>query len=276
MIFCYNIDMEKEKLETLLHNKEEQNSPATPPTRRSYAAVFVGGILAVLVIMSLLFLLSAQEKADNIPAHIGENVLKGLRVDKNFSPYANKRYVEVSDGFERNDKRVDVGAVLPVISRQNFRALVLENYVTIGTAPWALSINISTNADDPDLLRYLLSQDDMTKAFMARADVAPLLQDPVALARVASDEKALKKFFGQKAAQQVLASEQLIDVFSKSRFMSYLLISPAVKYYRDNPETAAQLVNASPTLSALKQQPAIRKAVTENHYLKDIAPTLLK
>ena len=272
--------MDKDKLIALLRNpkkhlkQKQQQTRKTPAAtsvpNRTVLAVSIG--VCVLVLLSLIFIFHAQYKAENIPSFIDESVLKGLVVDRTFSPNTNKRYVQVPEGAER----ASVGSVLPVISRYNYQKFGSNNYKIVGKAPWALSINIVSNSDDPELVRYLLSQDEMIEAFLARADVKALLDDPVALARAAGNEALLRKFFNEEAAQTVLASDELIGAFAGSRFMANLLISKSVKYYRDHPTAAAQLVRSSPTLSALKKSPAVRKAVSENYYLKDIAPTLLK
>lgn len=273
--------MDKDKLIALLRNpkKNRQMSAERPlpcDNESNRTVLLVTGLVLILILMSLLFIFSAKYKAENIPSFIDDKVLKGLIVDRTFSPYKDKRYVQVSEGVERNVKVKELGSTLPVISRHNFRALNKESYEIIGTAPWALSVNIESNAEDPDLLRYLFSQDDMIQAFLKRRDVAPLLEDYTALEKMAENETALQKFFNQNAAKQILASDELLKTFANSRFMAYLLVSQSAKHYRDNPKAAAELIRKSPTLSALKQNPAVRKAISENDYLKNIAPTLLK
>ncbi|MBO7238318.1 MAG: hypothetical protein J6U96_03380 [Elusimicrobiaceae bacterium] len=274
--------MDKDKLMALLRNpkkfqkKRAERKKNTPPAKPSRIVPVLLTVVAVLVLLSLIFILYAQYKAENIPAFIDKKSVKGLAVDRSFTPYSNRRYIQISEGADRNVWVKESGSTLPVISRFNFRALTKDNYQVIGAAPWALSINISANAQDPELLRYLFNQDEMIQAFIARPDVAPLLNDPVALARLAGDEQALQNFFAQEAAQKILNSPKLIEIFGSSRLMSYLLISQSARYYREHPGAAAQLVRSSPTLSALKQNPAVRKAVTENYYLKGIAPILLQ
>ena len=56
--------------------------------------------------------------------------------------------------------------------------------------------------------------------------------------------------------------------------MSYLLISRSGKYFRDHPQEAIALIDASPTLNGLRSNPAVRKAVEENPKLKTLAPQL--
>jgi len=275
--------MEKEKLIALLRNPQKHlKKQVSTGKKRSLASTVQNSSIFVvsmgvlfLVLLSLIFIFYAQHKAENIPSYIDKKVLKGLMVDRTFNPSENKRYIQVPEGAERVIG-LRLGSVLPVLSRYNYRTFGEENYKLVGAAPWALSINLASNADDPELIRQLLSQESLSQAFLARADVAPLLEDHVALARLANNEKALQKFFNEEAAQKILASEQLVKEFAGSRFMAHLLISKSAKYYRDHPEAAAQLVRSSPTLSELKKNPAVRKAVSENHYLKKIAPTLLR
>lgn len=280
-VICYNMHMaRKSQLPSLSQPKHAAGQTASPaaaaPQRKDKTLPVVGGVIMALVLASLLFVFSAQRRAENIPSTLDSAVLKGLVVDRTFTPVTAPRYVQISEGRDRNVSVKNLGSTLPVISRYNFKTLTADNYAVIGAAPWALSINISSNAEDPDLLRYLFNQDAMIKAFLAREDVAAVLEDPAALARLAGDETALQRFFAEEAVQQVLASEALIDMLGQSRFMAYLLLSQAGKFYRAHPAEAARLVRQSPTLSALKQNTAVRKAVAENAYLKKIAPTLLK
>ena len=253
--------------------QEPKTAARKPGDKMALIAVWV---VLGLVLVSILIVMSAQRRAENIPSALDQKVLKGLMVDHTFTPNTGKRYVQISEGAERNVSVLESGTVLPVISRYNFQALSKENYQVIGAAPWALSINISSNENDPELLRYLFNQDEMIKSFLARKEVAPLLADPKALAQAVANEPAVKTFFAEEAIAQVLTDPALFDAFTGSRFLAYLLISKAGKYYRDHPQEAAQIINASPTLRALKANPAVRKAVSENTYLKKIAPTLLK
>ncbi len=251
-----------------------QEKPARKPGDKM-VLIAVWGVLG-LVLVSLLIVMSAQRRAENIPSALDQSLVKGLAVDRVFTPNTGKRYVQISEGMERNVSVQESGSTLPVISRYNFKALTKQNYEVIGAAPWALSINIDSNKNDAELLRYLFNQDDMIKSFLARQEVAPLLSDPKALAQVAADEQAVKAFFASDAVAQVLNDPALFEAFTGSRFMAYLLISKSGKYYRDHPQEAAKIIQASPTLRALKQSAAVRKAVSENTYLKKIAPTLLK
>lgn len=292
-IICYNIGMDKETLIERLRNPQKfQKKPVTPTTPKSQETTtpqaqkpreqkpritaIVGGGVLFLIFISLVFIFSAQRKAENIPAFLDKSVLKGLVVDKTFAPTTGKRYVQVSEGADRNVVGQSLGATLPVISRFNFRALTENNYQVIGTAPFALTININANIEDPEMLRYLFNQDTMIKSFLARTQVAQVLENPTELARLAGDENLLREFFTQEPMERVLASEEAVNALAGSRFMAYLLISKSVKYYRDRPEEAAKLIAASPTLSAIKKNEFVRKAVTENVYLQKIAPTLLK
>ena len=128
---------------------------------------------------------------------------------------------------------------------------------------------------DPDLMRYLLGNDNMIKAFLARPDVAPLLEDPQLLLAFAQDENAMREFFTSETVQGVLKNEKMVRGLAGSRFMSYLLISKAVKYFRDRPQEALQIIRANPYLESVRQNPHVRTAVAENPYLKKIANILL-
>ncbi len=284
--------MEKEKLIELLRNPKktqvssaQTSSAETAPqgTARAAArkasdkrAAILAGVVTALVLVSLLFIFSAQKRAENITASLDPSVLKGLVVDRTFNPSSGPRYVQVGEGQDRNVTVVESGSTLPVISRNNYRALTPKNYEVIGAAPWALSINVSSNADDPELLRYLFNRTEVTEGFLKRSDVAPWLADPAALARLAQDSQAVADFLADETVQKVLSSPQLLEALAGSRLFSSVLVSKAVKYYRDNPAQAARLINANAALVALKKNPSVRKEVARNHYLKNISATLLK
>ena len=289
---CYNVTMDQKELMERLRNpqkfrKQTQNQQvqesATSAAQNTSSSqknnkmtMWVGGGIFFLVLVSLLFILTAQQRADNVSRSLDPTVLKGLVVDHTFSPNTGRKVIQISEGRERNVTVEQSGSMLPVISRYNFRALTQDNYETIGKAPFALSINVEANMQDPQLLRYLFNNDDMAKQFKARPDVAPWLATPESLANLAKQEEKLQRFFAQDIVQQVLASEKVLEALAGSRLFSYLLISKAAKYYREHPAEAAALINNSPTLRTLKQNPAVRKAVQENTYLKNISATLLK
>ncbi len=257
---------------------QSAGTQSAPRTEKKPDRMLLGvlGVVFALLIVSLLVVFSASKRADNISSALDPSVLQGLVVDATFNPNSGRRYIQISEGQDRNVNVVELGSTLPVISRYNYRALTPRSYMIIGQAPFALTINVSSNLEDPDLLRYLFNQDTTAKAFLERADVAPLLAEPKALAQLAADQEKLQAFFADETVQQVLASPQLVSALAGSRLFAYLLISPAVKYYRDHPAEAAKLINSSPALAALKQNPHVRQAVQENAYLKNIAATLLK
>lgn len=238
----------------------------------------VAGTLAlVTVVVTVGILLFSKHRADNISSALDPAQLKGLMVDAEFNPSAGRvRQVQISEGQERNVSARELGSTLPIISRVNYQSLTPKNYEVIGTAPWGLLTNVSVNADDPALLGFLFSNDSMIKAFMARPAVAAALEDPKALAAIAADEALLNGFFNEDAVKQVLKNDKLLSTFSSSRFLAFLLISKSVKYYRDNPGRALKIIDASPTLTALKKNPAVRREIQKNRYLKNIAPILLK
>ena len=280
--------MDKEKLMALLRNPKkfrkqkeqaQQQNPAQEGEGKdasSKAMLFAAGGVVLLVAVTLLVISSSRNRADNIASFLDPAVLKGLSVDASFNPNTGTRYIQIQEGQDRNVNVKELGTTLPVISRYNYKALTPNNYKIIGEAPYALSINVSSNIDDPDLLRYLFNQDETAKAFIARPDVAPLLADPVALAKLALDEQKVKSFLADETVQQVLNSPQLVNALAGSRLFSYILISKGIKYYRDRPAEAAKIINTNPALAALKKNANIRKAISENTYLEKIAPILLK
>lgn len=257
--------------------KQERAEKAAAKAASEKMMLIAGIVVSVMVVSSLIFVLSAQKRVQNLSASLDPAVLKGLVVDKTFNPNTGVKYVQVSEGADRSVSNVvEYGSTLPVISRFNYKALPPKSFKVIGAAPYALSINVSSNLSDPALLHYLFNQQDVIDEFLKRKDVAPLLEDPKALAAVAANTQQLQNFFGDQTVQKVLADPKLLHALAGSRLFSYLLISKSVKYYRDHPSLAAGLINASPVLSELKKNPNVRKEVSENTYLKKIAVELLK
>lgn len=247
-----------------------------PKRLTDYLPLLVGASVALLLLLTFVFIMNAKNRAENITAALSPDQLRGLSADAQFNPNTGVKYVQVQEGQDRNVAVANLGSTIPVISRFNYRTLTKANYQVIGAAPWALTSNIAANLNDPDLLRYLLGNDELIKAFLARPEVADLTTDPQALYHFINDQNAMAEFFDSDAVKQVLANEKALQAIAGSRLMSYLIISKAVKYYRDRPEQAAQLIRQNPYLNELRENPFVRRAVTVNPYLKNIAPTLLK
>ena len=285
--------MKKEELMDLLRNPakyhqkkqaaqnpqgaNQAKAPVTAEKRTQDTLLLGVGISVVaLVLITLVIILSAQKRADNLTAALDPNQVKGLAVaNTEFNPNTGVTYVQLQEGQDRNMAVSNLGSTLPIISRFNSKAFTPKSYEIIGAAPWALTTNFSSNIADPDLMRYLLANDKMCKAFLARPDVAPLLEDPQLLLAFSEDQNAMAEFFDSETVKQVLASEPMVLAVANSRFMSYLLISKAVKYFRDRPQEAARIIASNPYLKELQRDPNIRKAVQQNTYLKPIANILL-
>ena len=265
---------EKKQLEQKPSASVAPVAPGKAQQDKLLAGVGIG--VVGLVCLTLIFFLSARNRADNLTPALDPAQVNGLTVaETEFNPHQETLYVEVQEGQNRNATVSNLGSTLPIISRFNFRSFTPKNYQLIGAAPWALTTNFSSNLNDPDLIRYLLAKDAMIQAFLARPDVAPLLEDPQMLLAFTQDSAALADFFNSDTVQSVLSNEKMVRTVAGSRFMSYLLISKAVKYFRDRPQEAAKIIAENPYLSAVRQNPHVRVAVLENRYLKDIAPILL-
>lgn len=289
-----NMGMDTERLMALLRNpqkvknqaqrkekaekvKQERAARAAAKAASNKTLTICAGILVALLVVSMVFVLSSKNRAENISNSLDPNVLKGLVVNKTFNPNKEVRYEFVSAGQDRSVSNVtQYGSTLPVISRYNFKSLNKDSYTLIGEAPYALSINVTSNANDPELLRYLFNIDFVAKGFLNRPEVAALLADPKAVAALVAERKKINAFLQTEAAQMVLADPKLLNALAQSRLFSRILISPALKYYRDNPALAAKMINSNPDLAALKKNPHVRQAVAANNYLKKNSSILLK
>lgn len=256
--------------------KAQAIKAAQPKTWADKMPAIALAVTLVALVVSLLFIFSAKNKAENIPSSLDPSNLKGLSVDRDFNPSTGVRYVQIQEGQDRSVNVTSLGTTIPVISRYNFRTMNETNFQTIGAAPWALTSNIESNAEDPDMVAFLLGKDDMIKAFTSRPDAANLLNDPEELRLFVEDNAAMDEFFQNETVRRVLEDEKLLKAINKSRFMGFLMVSKSGQYYRQNPQAAAKIINQNKYLSELKKNPIVRRAVLENQYLKKIAPVLLK
>lgn len=264
--------------------QQEQLAPVVPTdatrtansSRFTRAEVIVGGAVVVVFFLTLLSWMISKNRAENLVAALDPGQLQGLAQEEAvFNPNKGVMYVEVREGHDRNMALDNLGSTLPIISRFNFQTFTSKNYTIVGAAPWALTTNFEANLSDPEIMRYLLDNDTMIKAFLEREDVAPLLEDPQLLAAFCGDARILQDFFTQDTVQAVLDSPQMVRTVMGSRFMSYLLVSKSGKYFRAHPQEAVAIINQNPYLSALRNNKGVVTAVNENPYLKKIAAQLL-
>lgn len=283
--------LKKEELMKLLRNpakyrKEKQaaqqagKAPSSAPlsARQKQDRILMGVAIGVaaLIAVTVLVIMSAQKRADNLTDALDPEQVKGLFVaETEFNPNTGVTYIQIREGQDRNVAVSNLGTTLPIISRFNYKSFTPKNYEIIGAAPWALTTNFSSNINDPEMMRYLLSNDTMIKAFLARPDVAPLLADPQLLLAFTKDNEAMRDFFDSDTVKDVLANEKMLRSVAGSRFMSYLLISKAAKYFRDRPQEAAAIIAGNPYLKELQENPNVQVAVKENPYLKKIASVIL-
>lgn len=258
--------------------KKEQAAQVVRAQKHTFLNTLALGIAAgVLVIAALVWLitLNAKNRAEDISSALDPQNLQGLISNADFDPSREVTYVQIYEGQDRNVAVDELGTTLPIINRFNYQSITPRNYGVIGLAPWALTENFTANIQDPALLHYLLNRKEVGEAFITRQDVAPLLEDPQLLAAFTQDTEKLRDFFESDVVKQVLANPGLVRKIGGSRFMSYLLTSKAIKYYRSNPQEAVKIITASPALNELRQNAGIRQAVAENYYLKEIASQLL-
>lgn len=256
--------------------KAVQEHAAAEKKKHDVILLSVAGLVALLLLITGGISFFAKTRAENLVAALDPDKVKGLHSEAEFNPDTGVTYMQLQEGQDRNVAVAELGSTLPIISRFNFKSFTPRELEVIGSAPWALTTNFSSNMEDPELMRYLLSKDEVAKAFIAREDVAPLLEDPQLLAAFTEDKAAMEEFFNSDIVKKVFASEQMVRAVAGSRFMSHLLISKSIKYYRDHPQEAAKIIAENPFLRQLHDNPAVQAAIKENAYLKKIAPILLE
>ena len=258
--------------------KKEQVAQKARVKKHSFLNMLTLAVTAGVIFIAgavWLITLHAKHRAENLSSTLDLKNLQGLSSNMDFNPGKNITYVQIYEGQDRNVSVDELGTTLPVINRFNYQSITPKNYEIIGMAPWALTENFNANIQDPELISYLLNRQEVGEAFVARNDVAPILADPQLLAALTQDNATLTEFFNSKLVKQILSNPGLVRKIGASRFMSYLLTSKAVTYYRKRPAEAAKVITASPALNALRQNPAIRQAVAENYYLRAISSQLL-
>ena len=233
--------------------------------------------LAVLGIffITTLWAMWANRRASDLTTALDPARVRGLQYEEEFNPGKVATVINIREGQDRSVGGAGLGSTLPIMSRFNHKSFTEKMYETIGSAPWALTENFASNISDPGLMRYLLSNDTLANAFKARPDVAPLLEDPQLLAAFAQDVEGTKDFFDSETVKNVFANEQMVRAVAASRFMSHLLVSPSLLYFRRNPQEAVAIIEQNPYLKELRQNPGVQAAVRENPYLKTLADTLL-
>ncbi len=253
----------------------EAREGAQVPLRSKPVPLFLWAVIAGLMVVTGLIVLYSQHRAEDLTSSLDKDKIKGLAVKTSeFQPNTGVTYVQVQEGQDRNVAVSNLGSTLPVLSRFNLKTFTTQNYETVGAAPWALTENFSSNIKDPELMAYLLNNDNMSKAFIERPDVEPLLSDPQMLQAFAQDQETVADFFESDIVKAVIADEAMLRAVLNSRFVSYLLISKSAKYFRDHPQEALVVIDGNPHLKALKQNKIIQAWAKENRFLKKAAAEL--
>lgn len=269
----------RRKKTTAVANQEETpqqvSARATKEKEKIDMLLLIIG-LAVLgfFFITTLWVMWANRRASDLTPALDPARVRGLQYEEEFNPGKIATIINIREGQDRS-VGAGLGSTLPIMSRFNHKSFTEKMYETIGSAPWALTENFASNISDPGLMRYMLSNDTLAKAFKARPDVAPLLEDPQLLAAFVQDVEKMKEFFDSETVKNVFANEDMVRAVASSRFMSHLLISPSLLYFRRNPQEAVTLIEQNPYLNELRQNPGVQTAVRENPYLGKLADTLL-
>ena len=236
--------------------------------------------IIIIFIIVLLALVAAwpvsllMRKANHLetgvsPQELQVNVNLQAPQDNNYVPAAMRGPTR---GVSYND--ADTELIIPV--RANLKTFGPKDFNLVGRAPWALLTTVARNSKDIPMIRYIFSHPTVVQAFLSRPDVAPLVSDPNALYKAAQNEYRLSVFFNYDAVKTVLSDPAAIDAIAKSALMANILNGNAAQYFIKNPKAAAAVINKSPTLTALKHNPAIANAVRNHQATRNIAGIILK
>lgn len=230
--------------------------------------------MAVLLMLPMAYYV---KKARNIDGALDPKIIEDLKsdvvvVDSRRNLFSSEIVLEGS----RSVAYENVGASIVTPARYNIKTFSDKDFKILGEAPWGLLNTVHSNLDDPMLVKYVFNNKIVNDSFMDRKDVAKIISDPKELYRIAQSEEELSKFFNYAAVKAALGNQKIVETIGASRIMDSVLRAPAAQYFIKNPKSSAQLINKSPTLSALKKNPGIVNAVKANRNTKDIASTILK
>ena len=155
----------------------------------------IGSLILLLLLISGLWVLWANNRSSNLSHFLDREKVQGLQYDREFNPARSTTVLNIQEGQDRSVAASNLGSTLPIMSRFNYKSFTEKMYTIVGSAPWALTENFSANRSDPEMMRYLLGNDDVIKGFVERPDVAPLLEDPQMLAAFTEDQVAMQDFF---------------------------------------------------------------------------------
>jgi len=240
--------------------------------------IMVWTIVAFLALLLLIPASYAIKKARSIDTTIPPDTLAGLKANVRVSHTqpGQATGMEILTPGSRAPLYDNAGAALLIPVRANISTFGEKDFKFTGTAPWALLNTVAANINDPEMVRYIFNHRVVVDAFINRTDVKSLLDDPEALYNVVSDEAAVSKFFGYADMKSALSNPKIIDTVAKSMLMDAILQTPAAQYYLKNPKTAADIINKSETLSALKNNPNIADAVKTNRRTAPVSSILLQ
>lgn len=233
-------------------------------------------IITAVMFMAVVPVYILSKKVDNINNVVTPEIAGRFKTDKELDIPAAQSGVlrqgnRVGAGF------VNTGAEIIFPSRQNMHTFGDRDFHLLGAAPWGLLLTVEMHAQDADMVRYVFNQPAVSDGFMERADIKNLLGTPEVFYVALKNEPAVSRFLNNEAMLAALEEPKVIEAVAKSRLMYNILNTPAVQYFIKNPNSLRdEVINKSPSISALKKNPAIVKAVRENKQTGPIASIILR
>ncbi|WP_424245649.1 hypothetical protein Dip510_000587 [Elusimicrobium posterum] len=246
----------------------------TREKQHKFFTFLLGAMAVVLVLLPL----TIKSRADNMRARaLDPKIINDMKLDV---PLQAQVVTVTGDNSTQEGQRSvgygNIGSAIVTPARYNIGTFGEKDYDTLGTAPWGLLNTVSLNEDDPEMIYYVFNNITVNNAFLARADVKDLVNDPKVLYAVIQNEEALSNFFNYNAVRTALSKPKVVEAIAGSRIMDSILRAPAAQYFLKNPKTSANLISKSPTLTELKNNPAIAAAFKKNKHTSKAAVVILK
>lgn len=236
------------------------------------------GFAIVLIALAAAYPVSLMiKKANNMEDALDPKELAALQVNVDISD----TYEDIASGpavtrtASRRVANRDVDTELLIPVRDNLKSFGEKDFNLVGRAPWALLTTVSANVDDVAVVKYIFSNPVVVNAFIERADVKPLITDPAKLLDAIKNEYLLSTFLNYDGVQAGLGNPKIVEAIATSRLMDTILQMQSAQYFIKNPRTAANFINQSPSLTALKANAALVAAVRNHPATKAVAPIWL-
>ncbi len=116
----------------------------------------------------------------------------------------------------------------------------------------------------PGLIKAMLDNSLVINAFMNRASVQGLVNNPKALMNFATSDGRVSTFLNNSIVKAALANKDVVSAVADSGLMEQLLQTPAVQALTSNPDAVNQILQQNPQLASAFNNPNVASALQQN------------